>query len=1109
MLKRTPFLLLLFVVISFTARASHLMGGEITWDCQGGGTYVFTMKLYRDCNGITTSPLVSINVTNHPTVSTISLTLISQTDISPSCNASGPTISCSAAESEPGWPTSPTTIAGAVQESVFQSAPIALPGIPPAAGWIFTYDDCCRNPTITNLQTPTAYGFTLRAVMYAYLGMNENPCFDSSPKFLESPSTIICIGNPFTYNHNAYDPDLDSLSYSWAEPLDDFSGTFNPPVNPAPVPFAPGYSFSSPLPGTLQNAANVPATINSHTGEISFTSYTQGNFVTVVKVESWKCGQKVAEIYREMQIVLLPCASNPPPAVTFSSFADTVYAGMPVDFTIIGADAGFLSDGVTPQSLTLTASGSQFGAGFTSTTTGCFNPPCATLTAAPPITSVTNVSSQFHWQTDCNHLSTNSSCNTHSNTYTFVFKTKDDFCPAPAENISTVSITVLPPVVLSPQPRCISVLPNGDVVLNWTPSVDSTGAFNCYLIYSSNSPGGPYTLVDSIFSLGTSTYTHVGANANAGSVYYYIQTRTTCGSWVQSPALDTVHTIHLDVINPANGTAVLNWNSIASPSMSSTTGVYQVYMEYPAGTWSLIGTTTSTSMVDTVYICNAPLNFQIIEADTTGCNFVSNIDGDIFQNIIVPAIPVIDTLSVDDNNLALLDWNVNPSGDVAAYVVYQFNGTIWVPVDTVYGINNTSFSYPGSTAGVASEQYQLAAFDSCGNISPLGTVMHTIFLKATPDICDRAANLSWNAYTPLGSGLSQYEIYISTVSQSGPYSLLATVGPTVLSYSASGLLPNTTYYFKVRAVDVSGTKSVSSNRISFFSATPVPPVFSYLRKVSVVDPDRVDITCHVDVAASTLKYKFMRSFDPSGPYVLAGTKPATASSPVLFSDNNVKTDKYSYYYKVINVDSCGFDGMETNLGRTILLKANSNSYDMVNYLNWNDYENWLGNVMSYNIYRGIDGVFDPVPIANMPYVGSGVNNYVDDVSSLLIGDGVFSYYIEALEGMGNPYGFSDNSISNIAEAYQDPKVFVPNAFKPSGVNSVFIPVSTYIDLSDYQFEVFNRWGLKVFETTDPTQGWDGTHGGTKCELGVYVYLLRYKSSIGEYIQQKGTVTLIR
>lgn len=1105
---RFLFAVLLSFVFITSAKATHLMGGEITWDCQGGGQYIFTLKLYRDCNGTIPPGLLNLNVFNHPTVSSISVNLVSQNDISPACNAAGPAISCTLAESQSGWPSSGTPILGAVKEYVYQSAPVTLSGVPPAQGWSFTYSECCRNASISNLLNPGSSGITLRAVMYAYGGQNTSPCFDSSPKFLESPSTIICVGYPFSYNHNAYDPDLDSLNFSFAEPLTNYvSGGYNPPANPTPITFTAGYSYTSPLPGAAQNAANVPATINARTGEISFTSFTQGNFVTVIKVQSYKCGQLVAEVYREIQVVLLPCAANNPPVVTYTAYQDTVYAGTNVSFTLNATDNGTLPGGA-PQTISIGASGTQFGSGFTNASGGCLNPPCATLSPPPPAASTNNTATVFNWQTSCNHLN-NVSCNSQSNTYTFVFKVKDDFCPAPAENISTVSITVLAlPVVQSPQPRCVAVQTNGDVTLTWSTPSDPGGTFNSYHIYTANALGGPYTLLDSIFTYTQTTYTHVGANANVASRYYFIKTRSGCGGQVYSNAIDTVRSMFLTVNNPSNGTAQLSWNAIASPNIPSSSGTYTIYQEYPAGVWTVTGTTNNLNYIDSIFVCNAAVNYRIEIADNTGCTSVSSVAGGLFQNIIVPSIPVFDTLSVDDLNNALMNWNSNPAPDVTSYIVYMFNGTIWAPIDTLYGINNTNFNYLLSNADVASEQYRIAAVDSCNNISPMSGAFSTIFLQAATDICNRSAILNWNPYPTIGSGLGGYYVYVSTVGLTGPYSYLATVPAGTTSYTASGLAPNTTYYFKVTAFDISGTRTSSSNRISFYSPTPVPPTFAYLRKASVINDSYVQVVAHVDTAASTLKYKIMRSTDNLN-YAQVGIVNATGTTPVSFNDATAQVDKKSYYYKVINVDSCGFDGLETNIGHTMLARAMSNSETMTDTVWWNDYETWSGNVMSYNIYRGIDGVMDPTPIANVPFTNAGINRYIDDVSTQLQGQGVFNYYIEAVEGMGNVYGFNDNATSNIADAYQDPIVFVPNAFKPSGVNSIFIPVTTYVDLQDYQFMVFNRWGLKVFETATLTEGWDGTHNGKKSELGVYVYLLRFKTSKGDYVEMKGYVTLIR
>lgn len=127
--------------------------------------------------------------------------------------------------------------------------------------------------------------------MFAFNGQNASTCYDNSPNFAEVPSSVLCTGDAFTYNHNAQDDELDSLVYSWAEPLDALSGLYVEATNPR-VPFVNGYSFTSPFPSAFQNPNNVPAFLNTENGEISYTSFTDGEFVSCVRVEAYRCGQK-------------------------------------------------------------------------------------------------------------------------------------------------------------------------------------------------------------------------------------------------------------------------------------------------------------------------------------------------------------------------------------------------------------------------------------------------------------------------------------------------------------------------------------------------------------------------------------------------------------------------------------------------------------------------------------------------------------------------------------------------------------------------------------------------------------------------------------------------
>lgn len=89
-------------------------------------------------------------------------------------------------------------------------------------------------------------------------------------------------------------------------------------------------------------------------------------------------------------------------------------------------------------------------------------------------------------------------------------------------------------------------------------------------------------------------------------------------------------------------------------------------------------------------------------------------------------------------------------------------------------------------------------------------------------------------------------------------------------------------------------------------------------------------------------------------------------------------------------------------------------------------------------------------------------------------------------------------------------LLIPTGFSPNGdgENDVFRVLNK--NLAEIDLQVFNRWGEKVYETTDWTVGWDGTYKGVKQDIGVYVWECRYRF-LGETTihTAKGNVTLIR
>lgn len=93
----------------------------------------------------------------------------------------------------------------------------------------------------------------------------------------------------------------------------------------------------------------------------------------------------------------------------------------------------------------------------------------------------------------------------------------------------------------------------------------------------------------------------------------------------------------------------------------------------------------------------------------------------------------------------------------------------------------------------------------------------------------------------------------------------------------------------------------------------------------------------------------------------------------------------------------------------------------------------------------------------------------------------------------------------------------PAAFNPNSnnvLNSKFKIVGDFGDFRSYRLIVFNRWGQMVFETENPTEGWNGTYNGEEAPMGTYVYSAYFESfetSIKASIElnKQGSVTLIR
>ena len=88
--------------------------------------------------------------------------------------------------------------------------------------------------------------------------------------------------------------------------------------------------------------------------------------------------------------------------------------------------------------------------------------------------------------------------------------------------------------------------------------------------------------------------------------------------------------------------------------------------------------------------------------------------------------------------------------------------------------------------------------------------------------------------------------------------------------------------------------------------------------------------------------------------------------------------------------------------------------------------------------------------------------------------------------------------------------YFPTAFSPNGdgVNDVFKAVK-YPPFKNFRLSIYNRWGEKVFETTNAAEGWNGVYKDVAQPLGVYVWMAAYTFADGNSENRSGNVSLVR
>ncbi len=538
-------LLILLSLFSYVGFASHMLGGEITWEKTVNGQFIFELRLYKDC-GMSSAGFGTTQTITGPN-GAITVSLVSQLDISPICTGAG-AISCGSLSGS-----------GAVEMWTYRNdgmsgrpAPITLAGTPTAAGWDFTHSSCCMPSSVVNMNGPSSSAYYIKSTMFP--GANV-----SSPYFTVTPNQILTAGNN-TYSVRAEsDNPQDSLYQTLVGFRTSATGI---------GAYSAGYSASSPFPSSATNASNGAVSIDGNSGLISYDVQTASNglYALNVDVEQWRNGVLISRVNREFSVMYnSPSSSNDAPntyidtsiysqVIKLSDFAYKAYVavGDTLNFDINASDFGIDPVTFLAQNISFHAQGSSLDTSWSPAGTAYG----ATVKPVAPQVGYTKSLSnniEFNWGIT----------NAHANNpyHHFVFSMNDNQCPYPG--IANISLTVVVQKALNISSDTVQVCAGDSVALN------------------GYSKSGNYSW-SPVAGLSDPTVASPMASPSASGYYY-----------LTDPTTNEMDSVYVEVTTPAAFTLAQSGSHIkltdANPATSTMWYYNGIPFSYPHDTLPILG----------------------------------------------------------------------------------------------------------------------------------------------------------------------------------------------------------------------------------------------------------------------------------------------------------------------------------------------------------------------------------------------------------------------------------------------------------------------------------------------------------------------------------------
>jgi gliding motility-associated-like protein len=463
--------------------------------------------------------------------------------------------------------------------------------------------------------------------------------------------------------------------------------------------------------------------------------------------------------------------------------------------------------------------------------------------------------------------------------------------------------------------------------------------------------------------------------------------------------------------------------------------------------------------------------------------------------------PVLTLVSVQpETGRTEFTWSPSALPDLAAYIIYTYDGmdshaidTVWDPAATSHLISNTAPKYSSISYDISAHRL---AVPRC--TTPLSNVLSTIFCEADADTCNKKINIKWNSYSSEPKIVTGYTVMISF--NGSAFSEEFSTGPDITDYTINNFATDAIYCFYIRA-NLEGASFSTSNKTCVLTRMQRPPEWINADYATVDSESSIALSFSIDPESEIKHFLLERGTSQAGIFEPL-VQLESGNGSVLFTDSQADANVINYY-RLSAINSCKNPITVSNIASNIVLAMSGNGNGF--YLSWNPYKEWAGLVSEYRLFIDTGTGFE-----EKTNIATGDTSYSLDYRDIMYditGDEI-CMYVTASE-ISNPHGISGHSMSSTVCSKPIEVITVPNIFTPNNdlVNDLFRPVLSFTPTS-YHLIVSEKHGSVLFETRDYNESWDGSENGNHQQEGIFLWFLKVTTPSGKNLTRTGTVTLL-